>query len=763
MPAGIVLENERFSVVRAPGGGNWLRALRGFRAGEILCPLGIDRVLRNPERHTVQTGPATHALVDPVALRFTNHSCDPNVIFDTNALCVRAIRTIPAGGEITSFYPATEWHMAVPFHCACGSARCLGTIAGADCLPADVLACYELSGHIRQLLAARQPEAVPRLPIAVSSDPSVTGVEPRMKERPLGALIRLLAKYVRPHPWMVLALLFSLVFESAIESGTRFSFRFLIDEAVIPRDSSKLIVLLAVLAAAGILLTLLCILADYLWARLGTLVLSRLREDLFEHVQTLSLDFYARRSSGDVLSCFMADANEIENFLATVVPYALLGVTGLIFSASLMASIQPVLAFSSLVAVTLCLTAPRLLASRARRASFETRRQEGQLSSTIQESLQSPALIKVFGLEREAAKRFRKDSEMLVSLSVRSSFLAYIVQRIPAVSFFLVCLAIFGVSSILAFKGRLSIGEVVSFQVLVLGLSSAVSNLTWISPLLLGAGAGMQRLNEIFRESPSVRMRRDAPPVNDFTTSIAFDHVSFMYGSGNRAGEGVHDLSLTVNKGDFVVLVGPSGSGKSTLLHLLLRLQEAQSGRILVDGVDVRDLEIASFRALMGFVSQDVFLYNLSIRENVRMGRLDATDEEIWQALDAAEIGDFVRGLPDGFHTVAGERGTKLSGGERQRLTLARALVRWPPVLLLDEAMSSLDAATEADVLATIRRLSDMRRMTVIAATHRLRAAPMATHVVVMRKGRIESDGRHDQLLLEHGTYANLWKRGGIE
>jgi len=763
MPAGIVLDNDRFSVVRAPDGSNALRALRAFRAGEILCPLGIDRIAHDPERHSVQVGPAAHALVDPVALRFTNHSCDPSVVFDTDARCIRAIRAIPAGGEITYFYPSTEWHMAEPFRCSCGSASCLGTIAGAFCLPADVLAGFELSGHIRHLVAAREAEASPGPLAGVSGDAGPGSRDALEKDRPIGALVRLLAKYVRPHPWMAFALLISLLFESGIESGTRFSFRFLIDEAVIPRDSSKLLLLLLVLAAAGILLTLLCVLADYLWARLGTLVLSSLREDLFEHVQTLSLDFYARRSSGDVLSCFMADANEIENFLATVVPYALLGVTGLIFSASLMASIHPLLAFSSLVAVTACLTAPQLLAGRARRASFETRRQEGQLSSTIQESLQSPALIKVFGLEREAAKRFRKDSEKLVSLSVRSSFLAYIVQRIPAVSFFLICLAIFGASSILAFKGRLSIGEVVSFQVLVLGLSSAVSNLTWISPLLLGAGAGMQRLNEIFRESPAVRMRRDAPAVNDFATSIVFDHVCFTYGPGNRAGEAVHDVSLTVNKGDFAVLVGPSGSGKSTLLHLLLRLHEPAAGRILIDGVDARDLEISSFRALMGFVAQDVFLYNLSIRENVRMGRLDATDEEIWRALDAAEIGDFVRGLPQGFHTVAGERGTKLSGGERQRLALARALVRWPTILLLDEAMSSLDAATEAEVLTTIRRLSDARRMTVIAATHRLRAAPMATHVVVMRKGRIESDGRHEQLLLEHGTYANLWQSGGTE
>ncbi len=558
---------------------------------------------------------------------------------------------------------------------------------------------------------------------------------------------------------MALALLFSLLFESAIESGTRFSFQYLIDEAVLPRDTSKLIFLLVVLASAALLLSVLTVLADYLWARLGTLVLSNLRRDLFERVQSLSVDFFARRSSGDVLSCFMADANEIENFLVTVVPYALLGVTGLFFSASLMASIHPLLAAASLLAVILCLTAPRLLAGTARRASLETRRQEGSLSSTIQETLQSHSLIRVFGLEREMTRRFQKDSERLVELAVRSSFLAYIVQRIPAVSFFLVSLAIFGASSVLAFHGRLTIGEVVSFQVLVLGLSAAVSNLTWISPLVLGASAGLERLNEIFRERPTIVSKGGAVRLDQFISSVQFEQVSFTYSSGPTSRESsVRDLSLTINQGDFVVLAGPSGSGKSSLLHLILRLYDPTSGRILVDGIDLRDLDLSSFRSLIGFMSQDVMLLNLSLRDNVRMGKLDASDEEIWQALDAAEIGDHVRGLPEGLDTIAGERGAKMSGGERQRLALARALVRRPQVLILDEATSSLDAAKEADLLSMIRRVSDERRMTVIAATHRLRVAPMATRVVLMRRGRIESSGAHEQLLREQGTYADLWR-----
>jgi ATP-binding cassette subfamily B protein len=341
---------------------------------------------------------------------------------------------------------------------------------------------------------------------------------------------------------------------------------------------------------------------------------------------------------------------------------------------------------------------------------------------------------------------------------VRAGFLAYVAQRLPAISFFLVCLVILGASSALAIRGRLSIGEVVSFQVLVLGLSTAIANLTWITPLVLSASASVERLNEIHRERPAVRDKENARHLDRFQSRILFDRVCFTYASPTGARERTLDnVSLSIDKGEFVVLAGQNGSGKSSLFHLLVRSYDPDSGRIEVDGVDIRDFRLASLRSLMGFVAQETILFDLSIRDNVRMGKLDACDEEIWNALDAAEVGDYVRCLPLGLETIVGERGAKLSGGERQRVALARALVRRPEILVLDEATSALDPFNEAELLSTIRRLSTERRMTVLAATHRLHVAPSATRVVVMRDGRIESDGKHEELLQQHGTYASLW------
>ncbi len=538
---------------------------------------------------------------------------------------------------------------------------------------------------------------------------------------------------------MAAAVLFSLFFESGIDSLTRYSFRYLIDQAVIPKDSSKLVLLLVALGVGAVLLTIMVVIADYLWAKLGALVTSALRRDLFAHVQRLSVDFFGRRTSGDVLSVFMADANEIETFLVAAVPYALLDIAGLAFSASLMATIQPILAVASLIAITLCLWAPRLVSGRAQRAAFETRQQEGRLSSTVQEALQSNAVIRVFGLERETARRFQLGNERLVSLSIRSSFLAYIAQRIPSISFLIVFLAIFGVSSALAFEGVLSIGEVVSFQVLVLGLRAAIENLTWVYPMVVDARAGLQRLDEIFHEQPTVVSKPDAPRLETFTGDIRFEHVSFAYPNGNVARESVHDVSLAARKGEFLILAGPSGSGKSTLLHLLLRLYDPTAGAIFIDGMDIRDIDLASLRSLVGFTSQDVFLFDFTIRDNVRMGKLDATDGEIWEALDAAEIGDHVRSLPKGLETVTGERGATLSGGERQRVALARALIRRPQILVLDEATSAQDPEREAELFKMIRRVRDERDMTIIAVMHGPQMTSIADRVVTMQQGRIES------------------------
>jgi ATP-binding cassette, subfamily B, bacterial len=567
---------------------------------------------------------------------------------------------------------------------------------------------------------------------------------------------------------MAVALLVSLVLESGLESATRFSFRYLIDEAVIPRNYKRLTELLSLLGSAAVLLAGVSILADYVWAKLGARVVSDLRSDLYMHVQTLSLDFFQRRRSGDLLSVLIADPETIESCLVTVVPYGLLGITGIFMSTTLMASINKSMAAATLVGTTVCFLLPRALLGRANRASFAMRQQEGYMSSAIQESLQSQYLIKAFGLERELFNRFRKETQSLVDLTVKANFLSYVVERIPAVAFFILCLGIIGGSAVVAFRGGMSIGSVVSFQVLALGLGSAIGNLTWLAPMVVSATAGLRRINEVLEEHPALPEKLGAKTLAPFWKSIFFDHVSFSYpapkddhGRDSRPPI-LHNLTLEIPHGQFVVIVGASGSGKTTLLQLLLRLYDPTQGAVLFDGIDLRDVSVPSLRAQIGFVGQDVLLFDSTVRDNVRMGKLDATDKEILDAMQAAECLHLVKKLQNGLDTLVGEKGAQLSGGERQRIALARALVRKPQILILDEGTSALDSRTETALLATLRGLAAQRNITVIAVTHRLGMAPLADKVVVIREGSVESDGPHTELLDQQGTYASLWEQSTI-
>ena len=581
---------------------------------------------------------------------------------------------------------------------------------------------------------------------------------------PIRKLFTQLAPYVRPYRWMAFALLFSLIFESGLETATRFSFKYLIDEAVTPRNYKRLLELLGLLGSAALSLAAVSIVADYVWAKLGARVLSDLRSDVYMHVQTLSLDFFQRRKSGDLLSVLIADPETIESCLVTVVPYALLGITGIILSASCMASINIGIAAATVVGTAICFLLPRALLGKANRASFAMREQEGRMSSAIQETLQSQYLIKAFGLERELFNRFRKETQSLVDLTVKANFLSYIVERIPAVSFFILCLGIIGGSSVVAFHGGMSIGEVVSFQVLALGLGSAIGNLTWLAPLVVSATAGLERINEVLEERPTLPDNPNAKALKPFAQSLRFDRVGFAYPpSKDDPAELSHpilrDLTLEIPKGQFVVIVGASGSGKTTLLQLILRLYDPTEGAVLFDGTDLRDATVASLRSQIGFVGQDVLLFDSNVRDNVRMGKLNATDAEILDAMQAAECAHLIKKLPNGLDTLVGEKGAQLSGGERQRIALARALVRKPQILILDEGTSALDSRTETALLATLRALAAQRNITVIAVTHRLGMAPLADKVVVVREGSVESDGPHTQLLAEQGTYASLWQQ----
>jgi ATP-binding cassette subfamily B protein len=366
-------------------------------------------------------------------------------------------------------------------------------------------------------------------------------------------------------------------------------------------------------------------------------------------------------------------------------------------------------------------------------------------------------VIRAYGLEAHAARNFRRLLDELLAVLSRATFLSYLLSRLPSLTFLLTQLAVLAVGGWLAINGQLTVGALVAYQALLIGLNNAVYNLTWTLPSFVDAAAGWQRVREVFDEPMGIADRPGAEALPPFATAIEFENVRFAYPDAKTAA--IEGLNLRIDAGDYVALVGRSGVGKSSIIGLIMRFYEVSEGRVLIDGRDVRDVTLASLRRQVGLVSQEVMLFNTTVRENIRLGSLDASDADIEAAARAAEIHEFIMSLPEGYQTDAGVAGSRFSGGERQRIALARALVRRPAILLLDEFSSALDPTTEAAILKTITRLKGT--CTIIAVTHRLSMAEDADRVVVVRGRRVVESGSHAELIArESSEYSALWRRG---
>jgi ATP-binding cassette, subfamily B, bacterial len=545
-----------------------------------------------------------------------------------------------------------------------------------------------------------------------------------------------------------------LAIETGYDTAFRYSLKLLIDDAIAPADWRLLILMLLALAGGALLMAATAFGCDFLWARIGSRIMATLRLRIFEHLQRLHMGFHARSQVGDIMARFSTDLGSVEKGLVIALPAGVIAIGGIVFSMVLLVSLQWRLALMTLFGLPLCVVGPRWLGARAVGADYTYKQQEAQLASQVQENLLAQPLIKAYGLQPRAVSDFNGRLQTLYTAGVRSAFLSYLIQRTPNLAILFLHLSVIGIGAVMVFRRMLSVGDLVAFHSLFTGVSTAVTSLTWVGPYLIAAAGSMQRINDILDEAPQVADQEPRSELRPLSSEIRFDRINFRYGPGH---DGLTDVTLAVCKGTQVAFVGASGSGKSTLLALLMRFYDPQSGHMLFDGVDARTVTQESLRRSMAVVFQESFLFNISVRENIRLGRTEATDAEVEAAARHAEIHDFILSLPDGYATLAGERGSRFSGGQRQRIAIARALVRNASLLVLDEATSALDPATEAAVNDTLRTIASGR--TVVMVTHRLEASTHCDRIVVMDDGRLVEEGRHQDLLAAGGPYAGLWRK----
>lgn len=491
--------------------------------------------------------------------------------------------------------------------------------------------------------------------------------------------------------------------------------------------------------------------------RMGVLVESDMRRDVFTHMQTLSCSFYDKNRTGVLMSRITSDLFEVTELAHHGPENILICALTIVGALAMMFTMQWQLALVLTVVLPLCFWFTLSQRVRMKEANIEVKRKTADIYAAIESSISGIRTAKAFANEERESDKFDKANALFRSSKVEYYRSMGLYMSGMEFTTGIMQVVVIAVGGALIMAGKMDYVELVTFSLYASTFVSPIRKLAQFAEQYMQGAAGFERFLELMRTRPDIIDAEDAQELSDVRGSVDFEKVSFEYGNGVPV---LRDIDLHIKPGECLAVVGPSGGGKTTLCQLIPRFYDVCSGSVMVDGKDVRSVTQESLRKNIGIIQQDVFMFAGTIRENIRYGRPDATDEEIVQAAIRAEIHSEIMDMPDGYDTYIGERGVMLSGGQKQRLSIARVFLKNPPILILDEATSALDTVTEQRIQAALDSLS-VGRTTVIIA-HRLSTVKNADCIAVIEGERIAELGTHKQLMEEDGIYAGLCRAQDI-